>query len=211
MRPYRRRHYLVHGLQYRLIAAIMVYFLLALVGVVAVIFAPFVLDFSEGASFTPEKFEVAGIFLKLHERFWPVVLLIAVAIVLHSILISHRIGGPLYRFRKVFSAIAQGDLSMEVRLRNRDYPKAEAEALGQMVKSLRARVRTIKGAGAKLAESARHLSGGVRERQEFDNHLRDLQETLAFFQLDGTPEPHQADPASEPPVGAAAQLNSRES
>jgi len=137
MKSFRRRHYLVHHLQFRLLAAVLVYFLVAVAGVVVVLFGPLVLNFLGNPEYSTENYDAAGVFLRLHLHFWPLVLLIAIVIIFHSIQISHRIAGPLYRFRKVFAAVANGDLSVNSRIRRKDYLKGEAEALEEMISSLR--------------------------------------------------------------------------
>lgn len=50
---------------------------------------------------------------------------------------THRVAGPLYRFRQVFRTIASGDLSLRVRVRDGDYLTQEADELDRMVVALR--------------------------------------------------------------------------
>jgi len=74
----------------------------------------------------------------------------------HSILTSHRIVGPLYRFRVVFSEVKAGNLVPWVGLRRRDLLIKEADALNEMLVSLRDRVSRI---AAHQTEARRHLAG----------------------------------------------------
>jgi methyl-accepting chemotaxis protein len=205
MHRFRRRRYLVHTVQYHLLMAVMVYFLAALTGVVAVVFGPLVLDFSGGSTYTMEKYEAAGVFLRLHQQFWPVVLLLIVLVVLHSILVSHRIGGPLYRFRTVFKAVGQGDLSMSVRLRRHDYVKAEAEELDQMIASLRNHVQRAQSSCASLADAAQSLRTEDPAWKHFDQQLETLQTSLEVFHVRSATgrEPTEA-PLLKPSVSAAS-------
>ena len=200
MRPYRRRHYLIHSLQYRLLTAVMVYFLAAITGVIGVVFGPLILDFSSGPAYSMEKYEAAGVFLRLHQQFWPVVLLLLVAIVLHSVLLTHRIGGPLYRFRSIFQSVGRGDLSMRVRLRRHDYAKAEAEELDQMIASLRERVETAQSDCRQLVAAAVALHGIGPDWQQFQRRLDALQQTLDGFHVG----PASAEAPREAPAGRYA-------
>lgn len=207
MRPFRRRRYLVHSFQYHLLVAVLIYFLAALTGVIAVVFGPLVLDFSGGSTYTIDKYEAAGVFLRLHQQFWPVVLLLIVLIVLHSILVSHRIGGPLYRFRSVFRAIGRGDLSMSVRLRRNDYAKVEAEELDRMISSLRNRVQRAQSDCESLADAAQVLRTEDPGWQKFERQLDALQTSLSVFQLRAFPQQEPARGSlleSEVPTPSAA-------
>ncbi len=190
MQVFRRRRYLVHSFQYRLLAAVMVYFLAALAGIIAVVFGPLVFDFSGRSSFTMEKYEAAGVFLRLHQQFWPVVLLLVVLIIFHSILISHRIGGPLYRFRSVFRTIAEGDLSMNVQLHKHDYAKQEAHDLSEMILSLRDRLRNVRSECARLSALTETVRQDNPQWREFERSLRTLEGSLDSFKLD--PPPRQS-------------------
>ena len=58
-------------------------------------------------------------------------------LVVGSILISHRIAGPVYRIRRHLETVGDGDLSMEVHLRKGDELKNLAEAINRMQRKLK--------------------------------------------------------------------------
>ena len=53
-----------------------------------------------------------------------------------SIFVSHRIAGPVYRFERSAKVIAEGDLSLRIRLRKGDELQELADAFNQMTESL---------------------------------------------------------------------------
>jgi methyl-accepting chemotaxis protein len=62
----------------------------------------------------------------------------------HSILVSHRIGGPLLRFTQVLAELGRGNLKQRVKLRRNDYLTDEAEAINQTITALALRIERIR-------------------------------------------------------------------
>ena len=71
---------------------------------------------------------------------------------------SHRIGGPLYRFRANLEAIARGDLTLVTRLRDGDELQSLTEAMNGMTESLASKVRAAKDARDELDRNLRLLA-----------------------------------------------------
>ncbi len=82
--------------------------------------------------------------MSLHSRIWPAILILFVLLSAHSVFVSHRIAGPLYRFRKVMKSVASGDLSIRFTLRKKDYLAKEASLVAEMIAALRAKVGALK-------------------------------------------------------------------
>jgi|SRR3990172_1922034 len=143
MRRHKRRRVLIESYQYRLLFINLVHFLTILVIFAAAIFLPLILELRSGGLSVMEQGEVAGQFLSLHARVWPAMIVIFVLLAVHSVFVSHRIAGPLYRFRTIFKAIAEGDLSVRATLRKGDYLGKESDTLNEMIASLRTKVQTI--------------------------------------------------------------------
>lgn len=92
--------------------------------------------------------------------------LITVATILVALYVSHKIAGPLFRFEKDLSEIAQGDLTKVIRLRRKDEVKDMAETLNRMTASLRERVKEVQDRldeAAELAE-AEGASDALKEK-----------------------------------------------
>jgi methyl-accepting chemotaxis protein len=94
----------------------------------------------ELASSSPQKvYEATGRILELHERFWPVLLVSMLGVVIAASWLGRRITGPLVRFTNVFQRLAAGEFPEPVTPRATDYLALEAEALNQLVSALKAR------------------------------------------------------------------------
>jgi len=72
------------------------------------------------------------------------IIIIGVATVALTVIISHRVAGPLYRFEKTTEQIAQGDLTIVTRLRQYDQVKSLADALSRMTMELREKILDIR-------------------------------------------------------------------
>ncbi len=107
---------------------------------------------------------------------------IAVVLTLYD---SHRIGGPLYRFKLNLEAIGRGDLSFVTRLRDGDELQALTEAMNEMTQGLRERVGRAKEAadGARLRLAEVRGAGGGEGIEEVDAALATLQATLGEFRI----------------------------
>lgn len=73
-------------------------------------------------------------FLILHKRIWPMVLVFVVGIVIYTVLLTHRIVGPIYRLNRELRNMIEGKYSENILLRKKDFFKETAslvEELGQ--------------------------------------------------------------------------------
>ena len=163
----KRRRVLVEDFQYRLLAFNLLYSLTTLVIFAAVLFVPLVIRLESSTLSLAERHEVATQFLSLDARVWPPILVVFLLLAIHSVLISHRIAGPLFRFRRLLEAVADGDLSVRLSIRGSDYLAKEARLLNEMTASLSSRVQGIGELSAELralsAELMRAIDGGSRE------------------------------------------------
>jgi len=142
---FQRKHLIVDGeLQYRFLAITLVHFFIILVVLITSIFFPLMLELDDMSLSFQERERIADQFLALHQRVWFPILTVLGLLTIHWAIFSHRIAGPLYRFRKVFQAIAEGKLSPHANLRKNDYLKQEAATLDDMITSLRNRIQNIK-------------------------------------------------------------------
>jgi methyl-accepting chemotaxis protein len=134
----RRRRILIDRLQFTLLGVSVVHLVLIVSAFVVAIFAPAFLALYRETS-AELSLEAANEFLSLHKRIWPAAALALLLIAHHSVHVSHRIAGPLYRFRKVFESMAQGDLTQRAGVRTKDYLGRDAEAINEMIDGLVAR------------------------------------------------------------------------
>jgi methyl-accepting chemotaxis protein len=174
---HRRRRILLESFQYRLLAINLTYFVTILLIFAGALFLPLILQLRSGSLSVIEQGEVAGLFLSLHARVWPAMLVVFILLALHSILVSHRIAGPLYRFRSIFKAVAEGDLSIRANLRKTDYLGKESDSLNEMILNLRTKLVGIQ----KHSEALEATLVGLKESVErgsvkgMHRHIVDLQ------------------------------------
>ena len=168
----RRRKFVIdRKLQFKLLLYSVGYILFYIVAIGAGLFVPLMIQLSNADQTSPEALVVATNFLYLHYHFWPVALLSVIVVALHSILTSHRIAGPLYRFRRIFLDLKEGTIPKEVHLRRRDLLESEMQSINEMLDGLRVRISGIQRAeellGQSIAECKRRVAllddAGIRQ------------------------------------------------
>lgn len=80
--------------------------------------------------------------------------LITLAAIIVTLLVSHKLAGPLFRFQKELNQIAEGNLTQAIKLREKDQITAMAESLEQMRVSLQKKVVAIKDEVEGVIDSA---------------------------------------------------------
>ena len=174
---HRRRRILLESFQYRLLVINLTYFVTILLIFAGTLFLPIILGLRSGKLSVIEQGEVAGLFLSLHARVWPAMLVVFVLLALHSVLVSHRIAGPLYRFRSIFKAIAEGNLSVRANLRKADYLGKESDSLNEMSAGFRAKLAGIQKHSEEVRAAILALNPSIERGsvKEMHQHIADLQ------------------------------------
>jgi nitrogen fixation/metabolism regulation signal transduction histidine kinase len=93
-----------------------------------------------------ERAAVANDHLHVHAGLWPWAMgacLVVLINCLHALQLMHRIAGPLYRLRKVFPKIADGNLSIRTTLRQDDCLIPEVDLVNQMTAQLQSKINQI--------------------------------------------------------------------
>lgn len=137
------RQVLVEAFQLRFIGVAMLHFLVVVAIFLAALYAPILIDLRSEAISSPHVQAAAREFLFLHTRLWLPLFGAFILVILHNILVSHRVAGPLLRFRRYLRGVGEGDLSHPIRFRNGDYLGQEARAASNMVESLRMRIERM--------------------------------------------------------------------
>lgn len=182
---FKRRRYLLSTFQYQLIAVNVVYFVSIILVFAAVLFVPVMLEL-DAASYSPAAALAADQFLSLHSRVWPAAAVLFLLLVVHSVVVSHRIAGPLYRFRGYFKAVAGGNLADRVTIRKHDYLQEEADAINAMTGSLRERLANLKARYDELRRALNELTeaAGNGSGPEISRSLKLLQAQVERFEAD---------------------------
>ncbi len=153
-RKTRWRLQIVDGFHLRFVIANVLGLGILLLGVAAVAFVPTIVSLRSADSRVAA--EAAERFLVLHAWLWPCLVLLLATTALQLIYTTHKVAGPLVRFRHVFAEIRDGNFSAVVRLRQGDYLGLEAAALNEALTGLRRR-------DEKGRELSRQLVADVRE------------------------------------------------
>ena len=208
---FKRRRILIESLQYRLLAIHLIYFVTILLIFAGALFLPLILQLQSGSLSVLEQGEVAGQFLALHARVWPAMLVVLVLLALHSVLVSHRIAGPLYRFRSIFKAIAEGDLSVRANLRKTDYLGKESDSLNEMIAGLRTKLAGIQKQSEEVRAAILALKPSIERGSVNEMHQRitdiqvqteRLEESIGHFRLH--PDQEREEDQSVPAVVSSA-------
>lgn len=154
-RPYKRRRFLINkAFQYRYIAWV--------VGAMSAAMLVVLLD----VFITLHRHCVdAGLQIRVTDLYSPTAPLTVLKLVVYaasvvgvSLLLSHRIAGPLFRFEKSAERVAAGDLSLRVVLRKEDEFLGFQDKFNGMLESLRNRVSSDVESAAKTARDLDALS-----------------------------------------------------
>lgn len=152
-----KRRVIVNDFQYRLLAGNLLYLLSLVLVFFVALFGPVMIALTDDALSFSQKNDAARQLLVLHERVWFALPVLIALCIFHSILVSHRIAGPLHRFKLVLAALANGDLSQNIVVRKNDYLAEEAAVLEAMVRNTRARLQAIDGAYARADVTLQQL------------------------------------------------------
>jgi len=95
---------------------------------------------------------------------------VALATIVITLFVSHRIAGPLFRFEKELKQIGQGDLTKKVMLRQKDQMTDMAESLNEMVSSLHNKLALIQ----KDVEQLRNVASKQQASTELTEALTKL-------------------------------------
>lgn len=116
-----------------------------------------------------------------------VTILVGLATAIVTLFISHRIAGPLYRFKKVIQKLAEGDFSSDFNIRSRDQLREIADLLNAMIRAnkleltkIRAQVILLKTKIESISENdlPQHLHGTLYDAKRL---AMDLETTIRFF------------------------------
>jgi methyl-accepting chemotaxis protein len=159
-RLFKRRMFLGE-LQYRMLGGQFLYLASLILLFSSVLYLPWLLASYGGPPGQPDYGLAAQQLAAMHERLWLALPVIVLLCVLHSILVSHRIAGPLYRFKRIFTDLGNGDLSMRVKVRRTDYLVQEADAMNMMIGSLAGKMRGVRESHQTACATLSELMGAM--------------------------------------------------
>ncbi|NTV29254.1 MAG: methyl-accepting chemotaxis protein [Candidatus Omnitrophica bacterium] len=118
-----------------------------------------------------------------------VIVTIAVGILtaIFTLLVSHKIAGPLYRFKQSFRELSQGNFSSQVRLRKDDQLHEVATEFNQMINAVRNQVHEANLATQAIKKELDEIGEFNIEDQkrhrftEIKLQVQELEKALRFF------------------------------
>jgi methyl-accepting chemotaxis protein len=137
------RKFLVDPLQLRFVGLAIIHFAIIILIFTSALFVPIVLKLQSGDITQPHVQAAAREFLVLHDKLWLPMLVALLLIVMHNIIFTHRVAGPLFRFRPFLKSVGEGNLANRIMFRKKDHLKKEAEIASEMVESLRVKITNV--------------------------------------------------------------------
>lgn len=162
---HKRRRLIVSRLQYKLVAVNFLYLFAIVLMVSMTVGAPIIGSLDDATLASSLRDESARRLLTLYDSTSLGVLLLVALCLFHSVLISHRIAGPLYRFKQCFRQLAGGDLGVVVKIRHGDYLDPETEVMNRMIEELSSKVRSIRESFASTTHTLPELAQAL-ERED---------------------------------------------
>jgi methyl-accepting chemotaxis protein len=190
---FKRRKYIIYGkLQIALMFVSFSYVLLFCAVLGLFLFTSLLMELDKSSISSDNVLIAANQILYLYKKSWLALLLSLVAVGCHSIFISHRITGPIYRFNLIFKAIKEGVMPAPIQLRKYDYLYRETDIINQMLASLREKLTAIQEAQAHLNKSilnckdtVNHLSTDElsKKMNDLNEQSKRLEEKLGYFKV----------------------------
>ncbi len=122
------------------------------------------------------------------------VVILGVAAVFITLMVSHKICGPLFAIERYLKLISEGNLNFEAKLRTNDQTEALADTLTETVKSLRGRIVMAKESVTSLKKDLDRINVATekgtaqgelaRTVHDLQEHCRILEDHLAHFQTE---------------------------
>ena len=118
------------------------------------------------------------IFPLLIQTFVVSTILVGLATIIITLVISHRIAGPLYRFKKVLGSLGEGDFSLACKIRLKDSLQDVAVAFNDMITSVRKKFDLID-------KDLKNLKGKleVEDLKEIKKSVSDIDKALHNFKF----------------------------
>ena len=129
-----------------------------------ILFTPYIFKLETGATLE-EKTAAARMLLELHKSVWPALGSVVAILGVVSIFVTHKIAGPVYRFKRDLSEVCAGNLDISFKLRRRDDLKDLAESLNMVIAELRTCVHTLQQDHASKSACIAKLEALVRDNR----------------------------------------------
>ncbi|RMF97389.1 MAG: methyl-accepting chemotaxis protein [Candidatus Schekmanbacteria bacterium] len=161
--------------------AVVLYLIIYTVIISFLIYLPTITVLSEKTAPLEKKIEAANQFFFLEKRYLPVVLLVMIAMALHSVTITHKFFGPIFRFKEAARSIAEGKMAERVLRRKNDYLKDFEVEFNNMVNALNMRFLEISNLtlkNYKIIEELKNAKESEITKERISQKLEELKSNL---------------------------------
>lgn len=173
----RKRYFIDKQLQTKyIVLTIMLLLIYTFLFVVILIF-PYVIPLTFDSP-VEEQVKAARMLLTLHKAIWPALGAVMLIMGTASIFITHKIAGPVYRFKRVLAEISSGNLNISIKLRDKDDLKDLAEDFNLVIGELRDFVKTLQGDHETMSLCIKKLEDQIENNQISDEAGRELIEKM---------------------------------
>lgn len=184
--PFRRTRLLVDRSLQRSLCAHFLGIGLFVLGVFTVgLFAPLLWRLVRGMPSEAEQQTAASVLLYMHDQVWFLVAGSFAFLAVWALRLSHRIAGPLVRYKRNLRLLAEGRLPPPLYTRRRDYLKEEVACLNAAVDGVRTRLAAVRAANARLRSAVGVLQSSTPSSREALAEARaaqvELERCLAAF------------------------------
>lgn len=191
----RRKKLIINTFQYRLVALHLLQFGSVVAIMLAALYIPLIMEFDRSDLSGGQKAELTNRFLELNSLLFPAMWILAGFVIVYSVIISHRIAGPVFRIRTALHSLTMGNLSGSLKLRKKDYLIKEAEVVNILIDSLRDNIgdmdKTYEETSAALARLKATMDDApvdAKERlAELEGRLLDWKCQLERYSMTGEP------------------------
>jgi methyl-accepting chemotaxis protein len=113
---------------------------------------------------------------------------VGIATIILTLFISHKIAGPLYRFKKELSTVEAGDLSHDFHIRKNDQLQDLALSMNNAIKKLRETLAELKKQYSVLKNSWEHslvpmMSQDKKIIEEMKKTMEEMKKRLDYFKI----------------------------
>lgn len=110
-----------------------------------------------------------------------VTVIIGLFAVILTLLFSHKIAGPLYRFKKELELVKEGDVSSAFNIRKYDQLKEVAGVLNSAKSKLRESLSSLKSEINDLESKVKSLDIEKQDKEELINNFKKINEEINYF------------------------------
>lgn len=109
-----------------------------------------------------------------------VMIFVSLATIAVTLFVSHKMSGPLYRFKEVMDALGEGDYLSDFKIRKLDQLQDFANAFNEMIRKMRVQINTLKDTSSTLHKKLGNISEEdvVSQKKQSLKELKGISEEL---------------------------------